>query len=69
MKTTKELKAMGYSCKLETISGQGYMGGDGCQCYRVRDMHGALKNYQISTYISAYKAWKEAAQIIERNNF
>lgn len=64
MTTTQTLKAQGFRCKLETISGQGYLGGDGVACYRVRDAQGNLAGYRVSTHTTARAAWAEAVQYI-----
>lgn len=55
----ERLKALGYRCIRETISGQGYHGGDGVTCYRVRDSTGALAISRLSTYQTARAAWAE----------
>lgn len=63
---TENLKASGYICRRETISGQGYFGGDGIDCFRVRDAAGNLAIYAISTYRTAWQAWAEAAHIASK---
>lgn len=60
---TAELKKRGYTCRLETVEGQGYLGGDGAVCYRVRDPKGKLVS-PLSTYQCARLAWRDAAQTI-----
>jgi len=59
---TARLRAQGFRCRRETISGQGYYGGDGCVCYRVRDAAGYLAIYRVSTYQAAYRAWAEVGR-------
>ena len=61
--TTDELKKRGYTCRLETVEGQGYLGGDGTECYRVRDPMRMLVS-PLSTYRCARLAWRDAAQTI-----
>lgn len=63
MITTIELKAQGYVCHRETIKGQGYYGGDGTTCYRVRRPDGSLAVYSVSTHRTARGAWQEAVRI------
>lgn len=63
--TTADLKARGYVCHRETIKYQGYYGGDGITCYRVRRADGTLANYSISTYRRACDAWAEVRRIAE----
>jgi hypothetical protein len=60
---TARLRAMGYTCRLEAIRGQGYCGGDGISCYRVRSPEGVLANYAVSTHRTARAAWAEAVLI------
>lgn len=57
--TTTSLRAMGWTCRRETISGQGYFGGDGITCYRVRDDSGGLV-MPCATYRRARDAWAAA---------
>jgi len=63
MSQTESMKAAGFRCQLETIpESQGYMGGAGVVCYRVRDSGGVLAMHRISTFRSAMLAWREAAE-------
>lgn len=59
------LKSRGYLCKQETIKGQGYLGGDGVTCYRVRSSEGQLAVYAISTHRTARAAWREARELVK----
>ena len=61
---TAALRSTGYRCRHETVTGQGYYGGDGIGCYRVRDASGQLVS-PISTYRSARGAWAGAASMID----
>ena len=65
--TTTTLKSEGYRCHLETITGQGYYGGDGVTCYRVRRADGTLAIHALSTYLAAWQAWGEAARLSPRS--
>jgi hypothetical protein len=62
MSNTQSMKRAGYTCRRETISGQGYWGGDGLTCYRVRDRDGALVTPRIMTYQTARAAWADACE-------
>ena len=59
-----DMRSLGYVCRRETICGQGYYGGDGITCYRVRDPQGRLVS-PISTHRSARAAWAEARERLE----
>ena len=61
------LRARGYSCHQETVTGQGHMGGDGVRCYRVRDAKGKLVS-PISTHRSAGEAWAEAVALTKKGS-
>ena len=64
--TTTTLKGQGYRCRRETITGQGWHGGDGVTCYRVRRPDGELAISCTSTYSTAWQAWAEAARLASR---
>lgn len=66
--TITTLKTQGYRCRIETIGGQGHLGGDGITCYRVRDPRGNLAMYAISTHRTARAAWAEAATYIAQRS-
>lgn len=57
--TPSSLRAHGFTCRRETISGRGWLGGDGCVAYVVRAPSGELID-NASTCRSARRAWERA---------
>lgn len=49
----------GWTCRRETVTGQGYLGGDGVRCFRVRSADGLLVD-PVATYVYAPYAWASA---------
>lgn len=60
---TIALRGQGYRCRRETIRGQGYFGGDGIRCFRVRQPDGSLA-MPIATHQSAAKAWAQVHRVL-----
>ena len=70
MSKTESMKAAGYRCRWETIPvSQGYVGGGGVSCYRVRDHNNVLAMYRVSTFQCARLAWREAAEFTQRYKY
>lgn len=59
MPSVESMRVRGYRCVREVVSGQGYLGGDGVACYRVRRPDGSVVS-PLTTCRSAVRAWASA---------
>lgn len=58
-------KALGYVCHREWIAGRGWLGGDGCRAYVVRDAGGNVVD-RVGTATTARRAWRDALAAIAK---